>query len=87
MFGYVMLNRIIFDAYDLLSHQTFRCPSLSMEQTLITLDLIETNTLNSHALLNVGEAQYIGGIAWLTRRLKGDTIWTLKLNLTGLCLI
>jgi hypothetical protein len=42
--------------------------------TIITLSLIERNTLNSDALLIVGEAQYIGGITWLTSRLKGDTI-------------
>lgn len=45
--------------------------SMELEQTLITLGLIESTTLNSDALL---EAQYIRGIVWLTSRLKGKTI-------------
>ena len=48
------------------------------ETNLITLVLINSKYSElSYALLNVGEAQYIGGITWLTSRLKGDTIWTL----------
>jgi hypothetical protein len=36
------------------------------------------NTMNYDALLIVGKAHYIG-VSWLTSRLKGYIIWTLKL--------
>jgi hypothetical protein len=37
------------------------------------------NTMNYDALLAMGKAHYIGGVSWLTSRLKGYIIWTLKL--------
>jgi hypothetical protein len=59
--------------------------SCDLEQTLITLCLIKSNTLNSHALLNVGEAQYIGGMSWLSHALVAwrNTIRTEAGSLAG----